>query len=152
MDHIVTDEQRRTDTLAHLDHLEAKFRASVARALLSTLENHARHLTRADQHDRSYAIWAEFYGDGGRTETIPDDLLAGVFVQAAKWLDQATIMILARHVWGDRPFDAVEGENRVQWMPDDGTVILSIPHLLSDGTHAVADSVVTDSGVVGALR
>lgn len=152
MDHIITDEQRRTDTLAHLDDLEAKVRASVAKALLSTLENHSRHLTRADQHDRAYAIWAEFYGDGGRTESIPDELLAGVFVQASKWLDQSTIMTLARNVWGDRPFDAVDGEDRVQWMPEDATAILTVRHLLSDGTPAVANVVVTDTKIAGAMR
>lgn len=149
---IITDEERRTIALAHLDHFEAQARASVARALLTSLENHARHLTRADQHDGAYAIWAEFYGDGGRTDTIPDNLLAGVFAQASKWLDNATIMTLARHVWGDKPFDATEGDNRVQWMPEDSIVILTIPHLLSDGTRAVADGIVSDAGVAGALR
>jgi len=151
VDHI-TDEQRRARAIAHLDDFEAKARASVARACLISLENHAHHITRADQHDRAYAIFAEFYGDGGRTEHIPDDLLAGVFVQAAKWLDNATIMTLARHVWGTTPFDASEGENRVQWMPEDGIAILTYRHLLSDGTAAVADAMVSDTNTVGSLR
>lgn len=146
------DDVQRLRVLAHLDHLEAKFRAATARALLTTLENHARHITRADQHDRAYAIWAEFYGDGGRADTIPDDLLAGVFAQASKWLDHPMIMTLARHVWGEKPFDATEGDNRVQWMPEDSIVILTIPHLLSDGTRMVADVIVSDSNLTGALR
>lgn len=148
----VDEGAERVRVLAHLDHVEAEFRAKTARALLDVLENHARHITRADQHDRAYAIWAEFYGDGGRADTMPADLLAGVFAQAAKWLDSATIMTLARHVWGATPFDARHGDNRVQWMPDDGMAILTITHLLSDGTRAIADTVVSDSNMAGALR
>ncbi|WP_295821614.1 hypothetical protein [uncultured Microbacterium sp.] len=144
------EDLQRLRVLAHLDKVEAHFRASTARALLTTLENHARHLTHADLHDRAYAIWAEFYGDGGRT--TPADLVAGVFVQSAKWLDHPTIMTLARHVWGTTPFDQRYADNRVQWMPEDAVVILTIPHLLSDGTRVVADVVVSDTNMAGALR
>lgn len=144
------EDVRRVRVLDYLDDVEAQFRASTARALLTTLENHARHLTRADLHDRAYAIWAEFYGDGGRT--TPGDLIAGVFVQSAKWLDHPTIMTLARHVWGTTPFDGRYADNRVQWMPEDAVVILTIPHLLSDGTRVVADVVVSDNNMAGALR
>jgi hypothetical protein len=148
----ITEEQRRARALAHLDDFEAKARASVARACLINLENHSRQITRADWHDRAYAIFAEFYGDGGRVEHMPDNLLAGVFAQATKWMDESTIIDLARQVWGGFPFDASDGDNRVQWMPEDDTVILTVPHLLSDGTRAVADCVVTPGRMVGSLR
>lgn len=150
--HIITDEERRARALAHLDHQETVFCASTARALLITLENHSHVLTRADWHDRAYAIFADFYGDGDRIQHLPDDLLAGVFAQTAKWLDESTIVALARKVWGDTAFDATEGDNRVQWMPADDMVILTVPHLLSDGTQMLADCVVTPGRLVGALR
>lgn len=151
MDH-ETDERQRQSTLTHLNLMEARCRAKLARTLLSNLHNHARHLTRADLHDYAYAIWAEFRGDGGRTEFMPRELEAGVFAHASLWLDHETILRLAREAWGDAAVDASDGEDRVQWMPEDDTVIFSVKHLLSDGTPMVADIVVMPGRLAGAVR
>lgn len=149
-DHI--NEKDRTLALEHLRFTEARARAAVAKTLLTSLGNHSRHLTPEDRHDYAYAVWAEFRGDDDRATYMPLELQAGVFAQAALWLRQDVLIRLARETWGDVPMDAADGVNRVQWMPDDDALILTVGHLHSDGTAMTVDMVVTPMRVGGSVR
>lgn len=146
------EQGRRIMALARLNLTEARCRAALAKSLLAALSVHSHDISRNDAHDFAYAVWAEFRGDGGRTDHMPLELQAGVFAQVALWLDHDVILRIARDTWGSVPVDAADGDERVQWLPDDDALILTVRHLLSDGTEMIADVVVTPGRLAGATR
>lgn len=130
-----TDEDReRFEALATLRLTEARARAILARRLIAQLRAVSRQVTVADAHDFAYGVWAEFRGDGGRHHETPPTLVAGVFAQVAPFLDENTIMRLARETWGDRDVELIDGLDRVVWMPADEMAIITVGHTHPDGS------------------
>ncbi|GAA3009320.1 hypothetical protein [Microbacterium aurantiacum] len=147
-DHI-PDEGRRIMALAALRLTQARARAAVARMLLDQLRQRSRHLTSADAHDFAYAVWAEFLGDDGRAEDMPIELQASVFAKVAPWLDEETMIRLARERWGDLGLETGCGLDRVIWMPADELLIITTGHTHPDGTTGQVDMVVSPMRVSG---
>lgn len=135
-DHTTTteDEVDRVRALKLLTFSEARARAGVARLLIGQLRAVARRITTADAHDFAYAVWAEFRGDGGRHATTPPHLVAGVFAQVAPFLDETTLMRMARETWGERDVELHDGADRIVWMPADDMLIVTIGHHHPDGS------------------
>lgn len=141
-DHII-DEGQRIIALARLRLTEARARAAVARMLLGQLRQCAQQITTADAHDYAYAVWAEFCGETAREIGMPLDLQAGVFAQAAPFLDEPTIFRIARETWGEGDMEVQCGLDRVVWMPADDLLIVTAGHLHADGSAGQLELVVS---------
>jgi len=143
-DHTNTDDDRdRFRALANLRLAEARARAGVARVLIAHLRALSHQITTADAHDYAYAVWAEFRGDGGRHHETPPHLVAGVFAQVAPFLDETTIMRLARETWGERDTELHDGPDRIVWMPTDDLLIVTVGHRHHDGSIGQLELVIS---------
>lgn len=143
-DHLTADQNRdRLHALAHLRLIEARARATIARFLVAQLHDASRQITPPDAHDFAYAVWAEFRGDGGRHAETPPTLVAGVFAQVAPFLDETTIMRIARETWGDRDIELHDGPDRIVWMPADDLLIVTVSHRHGDGALGQMELVVS---------
>lgn len=118
-----TDEERRQAALNILTMVEARTRTATAKTLLGILSNYTRDITPEDAHDRAYAFWAEFAGDGGRTLT--DEMHAEVIARLVPFLDEPTLHRIARDTFGDRAVDTNGGSGHVQWVPSDGVLFVT---------------------------
>ncbi len=148
----ITDEGRRIMALATLRLTEARARAAGARLMLDQLRARRHDLTTADAHDFACELWAEFQGVDGRALDMPIDLQAGVFAQTALFLDEPTVLRLARETWGDTDLDITCGLDSVVWMPADDVVIATAGHVHTDGTTGQIVMVVSPLGATRGTR